>query len=839
MNSQSSTPNVTENMSGLNLTSSGSAGKTIAIPEDPHTEGGAGNHQNMDSTLFVDDANIVRRDESAVISVDSALLDIQNTDKDYQSIKSFLAKPIILQTGSFNVTDTFTFLNTIILPYPLFTALDSAVWVQKLSGIYGIRFDMRFRLVVNANRFQQGRYCLGYVALCSPQRSTSNLKEINVTNMHMGTLVQRTTVPHVELDLCQDTACELLVPFQSVQPFYNFQQFLRGVNDQALGSINIYPYSPLVSPAGSTTCGYTLYASLENITLFGAASAQGPKGLQDKELGNKSNGPISGVAHAISKGFKAFAQIPLLSEYALPVSWVADRVANVASVFGFAKPTQGDGHMKVTIMNAPNHNTIDGDSEARPMSYLSKPSVTLITGLSATQYDEMDFSYLVRKYAWFQTTAWTTGSISGTVLTTIPVKNTYSVSLGGATHYQPVSFVSSFFSLWRGSIKFKIKVVRTEFHSGRIQIAFFPGTDGAVLTGNSVYVHRMIVDIRETPEMEFIVPYISQTTYSSWNTGVGSVVVSVIDPLVAPATVSSGVTLLFEVCGGEDFEVAIPRTFGQVPTMFVPQSGDVSTLFSQTIGCSEVTSNPNMSSATSVGDKISSFRSMLRRYYPLVFSSNDAATGQLMNVRFFSMNVDTIGIEGIGVVTTRGMPDYLSIIGSCYGMFRGGVRVRNVVNSAISTNAKPTAASIMKTFTAEITSTANSNFYNWFFVTGSDNTQTPHNSHVHLQDLRNNSIVTTEVPQYSKYYARSVCDVINDTLVANTNRMNDSINSSCTQTRLFFVAPVSSETGIVSANGRNLHNLFRALADDGDFSVFISVPPMVNLTSTSFTNGYV
>lgn len=169
MNSQSSTPNVTENMSGLNLTSSGSAGKTIAIPEDPHTEGGAGNHQNMDSTLFVDDANIVRRDESAVISVDSALLDIQNTDKDYQSIKSFLAKPIILQTGSFNVTDTFTFLNTIILPYPLFTALDSAVWVQKLSGIYGIRFDMRFRLVVNANRFQQGRYCLGYVALCSPQ----------------------------------------------------------------------------------------------------------------------------------------------------------------------------------------------------------------------------------------------------------------------------------------------------------------------------------------------------------------------------------------------------------------------------------------------------------------------------------------------------------------------------------------------------------------------------------------------------------------------------------------------------------------------------------------------
>jgi hypothetical protein len=821
------------------------SGVSILTPEDTHVSGAVGEHVTMSTTTFVEDANIVRRDESRMNNLDSSLLQINDTDRNDQNIKTFLAKPIVVRSGSFNITDTYSFLDTLFIPFTIFSASNASVWIQKLSGIYGIRFDIRFKLVVNANRFQMGRYCIGYVPLCSPERSTSNLKELAFNNMHLATLVQRTTVPHVELDLCDDTSCELLVPFQSVQPFYNFNEFLRGLNDQMLGTLNIYPYAPLTSPAGSTTCGYTLYASLENVTLFGAASAQSgikvKKGLGDKEVSNSNNGPISGPATAIANGFREFSKIPLLSSYVLPVSWIADRVANVASIFGFSKPVSGDSLNKVMILSAPNHNTIDGDSDARPMSYLSKPGVSHLDGLSRTEFDEMDFSYLVRKFAWFQTIPWNISQVSGTVLTTIPVENEYSVVLGGSVHQQPVSFVSSFFSQWRGSLVYKIKIVRTEFHSGRIQIAFFPGKIGGVLSANAVYVHRLVVDIRESSEILFTVPFISQYLWSRNGEAIGNIVVSVIDSLVAPATVTSTISLLFEVAGGEDFEVSIPRTTSFYPTLFTPQSGDVSVLTNTVIGSSVVHANPLLATSVAIGDKITSFRPLLRRFCQKLFLNGNTVTGTRLNDPNYYIAVDELGVlsNGAGVANYM-VPDFISMIGSCYGMWRGGIRYRLVINGSLSTTEKEPSI-VVSYFESDTMNSGKSNNANPGYTPISATFQPrPLQAHSHFQDLRNNSVVTTEVPQYTRMMARAVCDTLHDTAAGTTNRMADTTTSSVTQGRLYYALPQSLTEGVgISQNGRGYSTLFRSLADDGNFSVFISIPPFRSVAlADTVTNFY-
>jgi len=67
--------------------------------------------------------------------------------------------------------------------------------------------------------------------------------------------------------------------------------------------------------------------------------------------------------------------------------------------------------------------------------------------------------------------------------------------------------------------------------------------------------------------------------------------------------------------------------------------------------------------------------------------------------------------------------------------------------------------------------------------------------------------------------------------------MNDSTNSSVTQVSLVGVPPYTSTTTI-DFDGRNTHNFFRSLADDGSFSVFISVPPMKAVTPTGHVLGY-
>jgi hypothetical protein len=124
----------------------------------------------------------------------------------------------------------------------------------------------------------------------------------------------------------------------------------------------------LVSPTGSTSVPYKLYVSLENVRLFGAASAQSGIGIKENAL--KMSGPISSVATNFARGFSEFAKVPLISSYAKSAQWVMDRTARAASIFGFSKPTGGDNITKMSILNNAGHCNIDGTADSRSLGLL-------------------------------------------------------------------------------------------------------------------------------------------------------------------------------------------------------------------------------------------------------------------------------------------------------------------------------------------------------------------------------------------------------------------------------------------------------------------------------------
>jgi hypothetical protein len=796
-----------------------------SVVQETSATSGTGETEQAGTTKFTEDSNVVAMDVSKMAHIDNTILNLSDTNMDEQSIKSFLSKPIVLASGSFSVADTYSFLNSYSLPYTALTAGPGAIWREKLRGVFGIRMDMKVRIVVNANRFQQGRYCLGWVPLAAPLLSTSSLKEIAFNNSHMATLVQRTTVPHVEIDLSTDTVAELYIPYVSSRSFYGLTSVLSSTNNFPLGYLNLYPYSPLVSPAGSTVAGYTIYITFENVRLFGAASPQSGfhTNVQKREVSNKNNGPISSVSSALSKGFREFAQVPLLSTYANSIAWVADRVTGVASVFGWSKPIAGDSLLKVAIYQGATHSTVDGDSDAKAMSYMSKPGVTSLDGVSGTQYDEMDFSYIARKPAWFRTFTWNTTQGVGLNLTNIDVQPYAQIATGGATHFPPVSFVASFFRMWRGSIRYRFKVVKTEFHSGRLEFCFFPEAWYQAYTGDATYVQRNIVDIREHSEFDFVIPYICDMNYTSVRTG--SFRVNVVDPLVAPATVSSTVTILCEICGGEDLEFAIPATFNATPTMFVPQSGlggEVNKLLEVNIGNSNVVANPHVSSSISVGDKVSSFRSYLKRFH--VVRGIDATTSSvtMWNGTNFSMIPDVL----FGTTTVPGntyiRSDIYSTVASCYAITRGGIRIRNVINKGLLTGTRFNGPSMVKTV-CEATNSAGFNLNP--VISGTGGVEEPPNAHISFQDVRNNGIITHEIPQYTHTYARSVCD---QTFYQGTGAYGvaSSFDASLSGVQLSFYIPLTNAASVPVSTGQQLHNIYRSAADDADFGCFISVPAM-------------
>ncbi len=816
-----------------NSSSNNSSSNSNGIPLDSAVEVTKNQMSGFSTTVFIDDADTVQQDESHVDHMDPSYLVNNDTQMMEQKLVDFLAKPIIIAQSTFSTADTYSFLNSYSMPYTAFTSTAGQMWLNKLLGYFGIRCDMRFRMVVNANRFQQGRYCIGWVPLGGATKTTSNLKNLAFNNMHVASIVQRTTIPHVEIDLATQTSAELLVPYASTQIFWPLSSAIAASDTSCLGYINVYPYSPLVAPTGSTIAGYTLYLALENIKLFGAASPQA--GLSSREVKNKMNGPVSGVASSISKGFKEFANIPLLSDFATPVSWIADRVANVASIFGWSKPTQGDSLTKFMLLNAPSHTNTDGDADARALSYTMTPGVEMPRGISGTDYDEMDFSFIVRKYANFRTNVVIDNTATpGTVVFTDNVGVDKRLILGSNNHFLPMGFVANFFAQWRGSIKYRFKFVKTEFHSGRYAICFYP-TDESSFIGDQYYVNRHIIDLRDTVEIEVIIPYISRKPWQRIVDPIGTITIEAVDVLTYPASVSSSVTVLVEIAGGDDLEFAVPTNFLVNPTIANPQAdgGEDKTNkhISVTIGNTSISSNPVIASGTAIGDKVTSFRSYLKRFHPLAPNDKSALnTSTRPTSTTVFITPDIIPVLGITPPTYFVNSDVISLVASCYLFWSGGIRYRDVIDFGTATNPLLTANSNI--ITAATFPSGNAPV-GQVFQTSNSTTYVASTQHLVVQAGNINNVLTVEIPQYTQTLTRNIADCMFIQAATPATYNNYQAQGSTTQVVASFNTPNSVGFGAASVVGCDLHSFYRSFADDGSFGLFISVPPLVASSNTA------
>jgi len=804
-----------------------SGGTFSGIPESPSVAAVSGVSSINATTTFVDDKDTVQRDESRVAHVSDSWLSLNDTQQTEQSIIDFLAKPIVLFSNSFSVSDTFSFLQSTSMPLAAFTSAQGSLWTNKLLGYFGIRMDMRIRIVVNANRFQQGRYIVGWMPLGGNLPTTSDFKSSLTNNMHMATLVQRTTVPHVEIDIATQTSAELLIPFASVHNFYPLNAIAAGSRVGALGYLNVYPYSPLVAPTGSTVASYTVYVSFENVRLFGAASAQ--SGLQDREVSNKMNGPISGVAKSFARGFREFANIPLLSSYASGAAWIADRIARTASIFGFSKPTQGDSISKMAILNNPAHSCVDGDSDVRPLSYHSKPATVPVKGMSGTDFDEMDFSYIVRKYSFFDSFSWTTSS-TGALRGLQTTPNQF-VTAGGAYSFPPVSFVSQFFTYWRGSLKFRFKFVKTEFHSGRLQFSFYPTDEIAALTDGPQYVNRVIVDIRDHVELELVIPYISRSPWTHRGNYTGLLEIEVVDALVAPSSVSNSITILVEIAGGDDVEFAIPSGFSMQPTLFTPQSGlDDNKIITMNIGNSIVTGNSVASSAFCMGDKVSSFRALLKRYTPILPTNRNAGNTARLVTSVISVTPDFIPIKDTTPTSTGYLQcDIVGVVAMCYTFWGGSVRIKDIFAPGLFSN--PNSITTSNCASANFVPRASGTVSTLVVGTAAGTVNVDENNHQVYQQIFNNNTVSLEIPQYTQNLKRNIADCWGSNPDVGATYKNYQVGGGTLGNVL--ISLPGGLTSVTPPAGYDVHNLFRSLGDDGDFSLFISIPPLVFFTNQS------
>jgi hypothetical protein len=250
-------------------------------------------------------------------------------------------------------------------------------------------------------------------------------------------------------------------------------------------------------------------------------------------------------------------------------------------------------------------------------------------------------------------------------------------------------YFSNMFCLWRGGIDIVIKVVKTTFHSGRLQITFTPYANSsatAPTTSSGILALREIIDIRDNSEIRLTLPWLIGQNYLKvqGSEPSGFLDIVVLNELRAPDTVSGSVSLLMYASGADDYELAGPGVYTYLP--FSPQMdatgitktvdkpiGDTQRLGFRTTACEE-----------STGECFLGLKQLLARYSQVQQRVNSGGSDNVLIWPWFT-NINALDGGGNLVAGDAGS-DIYAYVSQCYAFYRGGVRLGLIPSSSSSTS---------------------------------------------------------------------------------------------------------------------------------------------------------
>lgn len=818
---------------------------------------GAGERTIDGTTAFVNDSEVVQASIIAPLSV-SRLLTQSSAVENIEDIKRWMAKPVIVSSTPLSSTDTVSTFAKINVPG---TIVADALLKDKLSGFLGFRATTVIRWVINGNRFQQGRYMLCYIPYGGMNGNTTRGNAH--FNTHLSTLVQRTSVTRIELDITCDTEGLLRIPYSSALNYYPLTSLSDAEAYGTWGAFQIFPYSVVVAPTGTTSVSSTVFVHFEDVELIGTTYPQSgrlfsgtkrkKKSITEQEQDSAGVGPVTSVLGSISSLSGALVKIPFISSYASNISWVSDILGGAASRFGWSKPINLAHSTRVTRNSLMYFGNVDSVDQSQPLAMYSTNQVGVLPGFSGTDIDEMDFSYLFSIPVWQKTLTWATTDAVDAALTFGGVhpfqwvaQRTLTTSGMVVNDFTPGQLVASMFNYWRGSIVYTFKIVKTEFHSGRLQVVFGPtdynaGTT-AYVAASRKYCRREIIDIRETSEFTIVIPYQSSQSYQSCATvttggpeHIGFFQMTVLDKLCAPSAVSTSVTILWEVSYGPDFEVAFPKSFGMTPVFgTAPQSGNIFTDVPSSSNICEIQSgiigggNPIMSSTVNaeacIGERVSSLRAMLKSMslIPPLIPANFVDLPNWHVVPFGMINAADTATN----FTPNQGGDLYSVLASCYLYSRGGVRLKlidigikpNISNLWVSTLFHIAPNTIVPYFLGNSLATYGGG--------GSRNFANVLNGPRVFTNLEQERAIEIVCPQYSKPMSRVNWDH------AVGSGYNYLVNTGTHATP--YIVEFTAMNTAADPKTNSVFVAARGGADDCNFGGFISVPPMTYFGSAPF-----
>lgn len=459
-----------------------------------------------------------------------------------------------------------------------------------------------------------------------------------------------------------------------------------------------------------------------------------PKSKAKPTSENPKIGPISEVASGVKTAANGIERIPVLGEIAKPVTaavkWFADVVGTVAAIFGWSKPRNQNQVMPYQNVPAWGYSLYKGIDMSVPLAYDPNNELGDLKDVFPSAVDEMAIGYVCGNPAVKHVLTWKTTDVvqspisngddwGGVIPVGMPCYSKTIRSVKGETtttnteiiDAAPCEYVANLFSYWRATMCYRITVVKTAFHTGRLEIFFEPGTIPITTTATNITPdlkqldkvnapsdnnYKYILDLTNDTEITIRVPYVSNKMFmkttgiyggnseSTWNFSesfTGFLCIRPVTKLMCPDTVSDNVSIVVWKWA-EDVVVVEPKPLLSGPTqVYNPPAttrskADIINVSMQINLINNTDENEiqffdygNASSMNAevlmkgCGEQIVNLRTLLRTFRTISDNWNLAANEKTP----ITTLTDTVDAQG---------RDYISYLSYLYRFYRGGRRYK-------------------------------------------------------------------------------------------------------------------------------------------------------------------
>lgn len=482
----------------------------------------------------------------------------------------FLERPVRINEFQWTTTFENSSVSREIDPWTSWQS-DDRVRAKLQNFAYG-SFDLKCRFIINGTPFQYGRLLVVYIPYGSREFSYNDFKrtgnlvagqaitwyaQTNRTSdgVDETTYQHFSTYPHVWLNPSSNQVAEMTLPFIWHNNYISFngtpQNEPNPFEKETLGSLWFFDVNPLRICNLSTPqrVNVTTYAWAENMKMSiptdftPTGNFESCCGSREKEQytllepdwvatsemeDEYADGPVSRGATAVAAGAGMLKSAPIIGKFARATEIGASAAGNIAKMFGFSAPAMVQnperflGRVHGRLANTA------GEDSSYSLALDPKQEITVDpTTCGVMPEDEMAISSIVTREQWIARPEWrglngqfTSPAGNGQLLfVSLVSPNQFHRTANKGQLVQamdtPGGHVANMFRFWKGSITYRVEVVCSSMHSGRLKLQFDPYVREAPVTNvpntediNTRYT--TILDLADETSTEFTIDYNSR-----------------------------------------------------------------------------------------------------------------------------------------------------------------------------------------------------------------------------------------------------------------------------------------------------------------------------------------